>query len=152
MRGTAARRGTAVVAALALVALASALLASAAVVSSAGMQATLSERASLAAESAARRELGRAVGEWSAAFDALLVGQGMVRPIGGAGAQLQGQLAVQRLGAGLFALTVDVRAGAPPHQARRRARLLVQRRVVADTGGPGAAPVPIARWSMADLY
>jgi len=147
------RAGTAVVAALALVALAGALLASAAVAVSAGARIALLERAALAAESSARRALAVSLADWDGAAEGMAVGSAVEWSLPAATA-VPGELPTatrvrrERLGPTLYALTAESRVGDAPLLARRRARLLVQ----CDSGVAGVRPVPIARWSIADLH
>jgi hypothetical protein len=157
-RRAGARHGTAVVAALALVLLAAALLASAATVARAGADASQRARAGLAADAAARRVLAHAIASVETSGRPLDVGQAVVRDAtpaaddATAALPLEARLRVHRLSADLYALTVDVRVGAAAQAARRRVSLLVQRRAVASLGGASSPPVPIAQWSMTDLY
>ena len=160
-----ARRGFALVAALALLALSAALLVGAATIATALARSARTEHASLAVEAGARHALASVLAAWPDA-DALAVGQGMEREltaleIGGDGRPaMVGMLRVQRLTTSLYAVVVDVRAGAPV-AARHRLRLLVARAAVTDSvhgdstlsgGASRGAPAPILRWSAADLY
>ena len=148
------QRGTAVVAALALVALGAALLASAAVAVSAGRRATLLERAGLTAESTARRVVAECLSGWDESAEQMSVGSAVEWSWPAPAGVRTGELSVQthvrreRLGLTLYALSVESFVGDAPFLARRRVRLLVQR----DTGAAGMRPVPIARWSLADLH
>jgi hypothetical protein len=47
---------------------------------------------------------------------------------------------------------VDVRVGMSSQSARRRVGLLAQRRAVAIPAVASSLPVPIAQWSVSDLY
>jgi hypothetical protein len=152
------RSGTAIVAALGLVTLAAALLAAAAAASSAGARTVLTERASVVADAAARHSLALALSHWDPADDSLLVGQSREGALqddvieSSLPLPVSGARSVQRIGRTLFALGADVRVGSAPWIARRRVRLLVSRGSTADTGAALAPPVPIGRWSSADLY
>ena len=159
------RRGFALVTALALLALSAALLVGAVTIATALARSARTERASLAADASARHALATVLATWGDG-DALAVGQGLERELtvaetgGDPRSPTAGRLRIQRLTTGLFAIAVDVRAGAPT-PARLRLRLLVARPRVADTvsrdslaATPTArgVPAPILRWSAADLY
>lgn len=157
-KGAVCRRGTAVVAALAMVVLSAALLASAAMVASRGASAVLRGRASLAADSAVRRALARALMTWDPACDSLPAGAAVQRELQvadddrTAGLPARVTLRTQRLSLSLFAISADVRVGGESVLARRRVNLVVERTRAGGPATPGDSPVPIARWSMSDLY
>jgi hypothetical protein len=153
-----ARAGTAIVAALGLVVLAAALLAAAAAAASAGARSVIGERASMIADAGAHYALALSLSRWDPADDSLAVGATRVRALqdevieAALPLPVSGTRSIQRIGRTLFALGADIRVGSSPWLARRRVRLLVSRRQAADTGTALAPPVPIGRWSSADLY
>lgn len=155
-RHVAPRRGVALLAALALLALSSALLAGS---FAAARATTRSARAALLTarvETGARRALGEVVSAWSAAFDTLAVGAAAEPALGvdsgDARLPLVRRARVARIGERLFVVSVEVRAYAwSAAVARRRTRLVLQR-PPDDTTGIPQRPVPIPRWSMADVY
>lgn len=168
------RPGFALVAALALLALSAALLAGAVAIVTARTRSIRSERAALEADAHARHALAVVLADWGPGTDSLPVGGWVGRELsprerggGPGGMPSSGRVRLQRLAPGLYAVAVDVRIGTAPSLARQRLRLLVMRPellVKLDSAGapPGDSgtvrarirrpPVPIARWSAADLY
>lgn len=158
--GTARRDGVALVAALAILALSSALLAGAFAAARAMTRAARSARALARAEAGAQRALGDVLLGWNEALDGLPVGAYLepAGPVESADTaevmpRLVSRRRVTRLTERLYVVSVDVRVldGELP-VAWRRARLVLERPVRADSTVPPTRPVPISRWSFAELY
>ena len=151
------RHGTVIVGALVLVLLAGGLLALAAVSARRGARAVILERAALLAETGVRRALAEALRTWGPDDDALAIGAVRERSMpseesGMASYPVRRRVSVRRITGTLFAIAADVRIGPDPCLARRRASLVVERPTPADSGSPSTRPVPLGRWSIADLY
>jgi hypothetical protein len=150
------RRGIALLTTLALLALAGALLAGGFVSATASARATRSSRAGIVAEQTARRALGKTVIAWSRADDSLPIGGVIVRAMPESAAvrldSADTRVRVQRISADLFVIATDVTVPASgPSLARRRARLLVERRISIDTTQI-LPPHILSRWPVAGLY
>jgi len=147
----------ALVTTLAMVALGGALLAGAFAQASAAIRAARAARASLVAASLARRALGRALAQWSAVEDSLPVGGIAQRAVPESAAvpldAAETRVRVQRLSSTRYvvAVVVSVPDTLVP-LARRRLRLLVERRAPIDSTLPLPVPRPVIRWAFGDLY
>jgi type II secretory pathway pseudopilin PulG len=151
------RDGMALVTTLAMLALAAALLAGAFAQASASSRAARSARAGLVASALARRALGRAIAQWSAVEDSLVIGGIVQRSLPESAAVLldsaDTRLRVQRLSATLYVIAADVSVpGSLAPLARRRIRVLVEYRAPFDSTLLFQLPRPLARWALGDLY
>lgn len=147
--------------ALVLLALSAALATATFSAAHAMRRAALTARTRARVESDARRAVGEVLARWSVALDTMPVGSGADVALAGeptaAGPPLHRTARVERLGDGLYAVTVDVSAFAADHPfARRRARLWLQR----PAGSPASAaadglsvpPPVVTPWGFVDLY
>ena len=147
----------ALVTTLAMLALAGALLAGAFAQATASTRAARSARASIVASALARRALGSALAQWSAAEDSLVIGAAMQRALPESAAvpldAADTRLRVQRLSSSWYVVAAEVSvpsASAP--LARRRVRLLVARSAPIDSTLPKQVPRPLSQWAFGDLY
>jgi hypothetical protein len=152
------RRGGALLVALALLALGAALLAGTSAAARAAARAESSREAQVLAAAEVRVALAEFMTGWSGVHDALPVGFDMIDTVGPrqrgfGGAMVQTRMRLLRLPGARFVLAADCQVGpddAP--QARRRAYLLLERRLQIDSTAPILPPVAITRWGLADLY
>ncbi|MEO5814309.1 MAG: hypothetical protein ABIT20_03405 [Gemmatimonadaceae bacterium] len=152
------RRGGALLVALALLALGAALLVGTSSSARAAARAESSREAQVLAAAEVRVALAEFMTGWSGVHDALSVGAAVVDTVGPrqrgfSGAIVQTRVRLVRLTALRFVLAADCQVGPDDAvMARRRAYLLVERALQIDSTAPILPPVPIARWSIADLY
>ena len=152
------RRGAALLAALGLLALGAALLAGSFVAGTAAQRSVKSREAALLAGTEVRVAIAEFLSRWSAADDSL--GVGVERSIvvgprvrGSAAMTMTTQLHVRRLSPTRFVVAADCQAGLDDAVlARRRVRVILDRPRSADNVATVAAPAPIPRWTLADLY
>lgn len=151
------RSGIALLSALALLALSAALLAGSFAAARAMIRSARSTLAVARADTGARRALGELLSGWSPALDSLAVGGVMEAPLEAepvdARPALIRRARVWRVTDRSYVLSVQVRTfdwSTPT--AERRMRLLLERPARVDSTAPLAAPVPVTRWSLADLY
>jgi hypothetical protein len=151
----------ALLAALVLLSLSAALATTVFSAANATRRATVTARARTRAETGVTRAFAEVLSSWGAELDTLAVGSGLpvalAREPAGAGAPLLRTARVDRVAAGLYAVTVDVRAFTTEHPlARRRARLWLQRHLAAAASDTAvttlAPPVVVTPWGFADLY
>lgn len=153
-----ARRGGALLVAVALLSLAGALLAGAMASAHAAARAAKSYEAAFIADAESRVVIAATVAAWSAADDSVPIGSSRIvsigpRHAGSAGAIVLTRVRVQRLTADRYVIATDCQVGPDSAvQARRRMHLVLERAARADTTLPVAAPSPINRWSMSDLF
>ena len=121
------------------------------------MQSARTTRAMARAETGAQHAIGEVLSGWRAQYDSLAVG-GFVEPSLApeplaASPALVRRARVLRITDRVYVISVDVRAfeWAMPI-AQRRVRLVLERPVSIDSTAPSAVPVPISRWSVAELY
>ena len=149
------RSGVALVSALGMLLLASALLAGSAAASVELGRATRSRTAAARAESEAMRSLGMVVRTWRMSADSLAVGgtRDITLPIsatGGPSVLVTARL--WRVAEWSYAAVVTVRVGAAERPlARRRVRLLLERRAQVDSVGILPDVVPLRRWAVTHL-
>lgn len=152
------RDGSALLIALALLALGAALLAGSSASARSAARAESSREAVLLADAESRVALAEFMKGWGGGEDAILVGGGSISTIGPrhrgfGGAVVQTELRLQRLTSSRFVLAAECQVGpAAAVLARRRMYLLLERAVQVDSTVPILAPVPIRRWSLADIY
>lgn len=152
------RRGSAIIAALALLALGGALLVATSSIARATTRSTRSLGAALDAESETRVALASAAVNWSGTMDSLAVGASISltrapRPGGVTRLPVYTRLQVDRLTLDIYSIGVESQVtAANTIIARRRARQIVRRVSGVDTSAVRAAPLPIGRWSIADVY
>ena len=145
-------------AALGLLALGAALLAGSFMAGIAAQRSVKSREAALLAGTEVRVAIAEFVSRWSAADDSMGVGveRSIVvgpRPRGSAALAMTTQLHVRRLSPTRFVVAADCQAGLNDAVlARRRVRVILDRPRWPDSLATVAAPVPIARWTLADLY
>jgi hypothetical protein len=152
------RRGAALLAALGLLAMGAALLAGSFMAGTAAQRSVESREAALLAGTEVRVAVAEFVSRWSAADDSLGAGAERVIVLGprvrGSGAvTMTTQLRLRRLSPTRYVVVADCQAGLDDAVlARRRVRVILDRARVADSVAAMTAPVPIARWTLADLY
>ncbi len=152
------RRGSAIIAALALLALGGALLVATSSIARATTRSTRSLGAALDAESQMRLALANAAASWSGALDSLAIGAGLSlslapRPGGITRLPVDTRLRVDRLTSDIYSVGVESQVtAANTILARRRARQILRRESGVDTSAVRTPPVPIGRWSIADVY
>jgi hypothetical protein len=144
--------------ALALLALGAALLAGSAEAGRSAARSVQSYEAALLAEAESRVAVAEFMAGWSPAADSLPVGAGFGSTIGprhptGSAMTVVSRLRLQRVSSARFVLAVDCQVG-PDNavQARRRLQLLLERPSRSDSTAPILPPVPLKRWSFADLF
>jgi hypothetical protein len=152
-----ARRGVALLAALTMLVLSAALLTGAFAASRAMIRSARSAKAMARVETGAQRALAEVLVGWSPALDSLSVGGIVDAALDSEPAEMRPLLSrraqVRRITERLYVISLDVRAfdwDAPI--AQRRARLIVERPAQTDSAAPLARPIPVRRWSVADLY
>jgi hypothetical protein len=147
--------------ALVLLALSAALATATFSAARAMRRAALTTLVQVRVETGVRRTFGEVLAGWTPAFDTIPVGSGLEMSLtpepGDTGPPLVRRARLVRVAAGLYAVTVDVRAsGSLPWLARRRARLWLERPTAAAGANPEAAPLPppvvVTDWPFADLY
>lgn len=144
--------------AIALLALGAALLAGSSQAATASARAEASHEASLLAEAESRVALAEVMAGWGGAEDALSIGNTLARLVGprqrGLGnAVVQSKVRLQRLTQLLYVMAVDCQVGPDDAvSARRRVLLLLRRPLQMDSTAPILPPVPLGRWSLADLF
>ena len=143
--------------ALVLLTLSAALLAGAFAASRAAARSARSTRLIARVDTGARRALGEVIQSWTTQLDELPVGASAELTLpddsGEAGPALVRNARVQRLTERLYVVSVDVCAfeRARP-AAQRSASIVLERPVRADSVAPMPRPLPLRRWSIADLY
>lgn len=149
------RRGVALVAALGLLMLAAALLAGSAVASVELRRAARTRMAAARAESEATRGLGAVLQGWDGALDSLPIGASRDRalaPAPSGGPSVGSRVRVERLSSSLYAATISVRVGeSGAVLATRRARLLLERSVIAADSAAVPPVTALGRWTLVDL-
>ena len=152
------RRGAALLAALGLLALGAALLAGSVVAGTAAQRSVKSREAALLAATEVRVVVAEFMSHWSAVDDSLGVGaeRSIVlgpRVRGSAAVTMTTQLRLRRLSPTRYVVVADCQAGLDDAVlARRRVRVILDRARLMDSAATLTAPVPIARWALADLY
>ncbi|MEO8620421.1 MAG: hypothetical protein ABI625_05095 [bacterium] len=153
-----ARRGTALLIALALLALGAALLAGSAEAGRSAVRSVQSYEAALLADAESRVVVAEFMAAWSPVADSLAMGAGMVSTIGprhptGSTMTAVSRLRLQRVTVARFVLGVECQVG-PDNAvlARRRLQVFLERPSRSDSLGPILPPVPLKRWSFADLF
>jgi hypothetical protein len=145
----------AIVAALGLLMLGAALLAGSAVASVELRRAARTRTASARAESEVRRGLAALVQGWSAELDSIPIGARVERAIPGDRAgdsAVVVRASIRRLTSSLYAASVSAQVGrVGAVLAFRRARLLVERPVPADSASIVSEVAPLARWSVVEV-
>jgi hypothetical protein len=151
------RSGIVLLSALALLALSAALLAGSFAAARAMIRSARSTLAVARADTGARRAVGELLTGWSPALDSLAVDAVAEPPLAAEPVEARPALIrrarVWRVTDRSYVLSVQVRTfdwSMPT--AERRMRLLLERPARVDSAAPLAAPVPVTRWSLADLY
>lgn len=122
------------------------------------MRSTQSNASAISSEGEAKVALSDFLASWSTADDSLAIGQARESSIGPRQISAAGLIAITRLrllriSSTRYVLAVDLSIGSEGTiDARRRLLLIMQRRSPADTTAGSAPPIPVARWSVADLF
>lgn len=144
--------------ALALLALGAALLVGSAAASTGASRSVKSHQAAVIADAESRVALASIAAGWGGAADSLPIGGEELRgprtmPVRTNGTIAVVQARIRRVAATTYVITVDCRVGADSAVlARRRMQLVVFRSIATDTSGFPVPPVPIGRWSLAELF
>ena len=143
--------------ALVLLTLSAALLAGAFAASRGAARSARSTRLIARVDTGARRALGEVVQSWGTQLDELAVGTSAEPALpdepGETGPALVRNARVRRLTERLYVVSVDVRAFERTMPvARRRALIMLERPARTDSLAPMPRPLPLRRWSVADLY
>lgn len=144
--------------ALALLALATALLAGSFSAATAAQRSAQSHEAVLLAGTEVRASIAEFVSHWGSGEDSLAIGAERFSVLGprareSSAVPMVTQLRLRRLSLTRFIVVADCQAGPDDAVlARRRMRAILTRVKSADTLAPVVAPVPIGRWTLADLY
>jgi hypothetical protein len=152
------KRGGALLVALALLALAAALLAGSAQAGRAMARSAQSYGARLTVETESRVALAEFLANWSSAYDSLKIGESVQanigpRRAGAAGLVASARVRLMRLSAARYVVGMESSVGSTERSmARRRFSLVIERPPGADTSGKSRAPLPIAHWSLGDLF
>ena len=152
------RRGSAVLVALALLALGAALLAGSAEAARSAARSVQSYEATIVADAESHRAVAEFVAGWGPAHDALGVGADLAGTTGpksrGSGAwPVVTRVRLIRLASARYVLAVDCQVGpGSVGYARRRLQVTLERPAQQDSTAPPLPPVPIGRWSVADLF
>lgn len=151
-------RGSALLVALALLALGAALLAGSAQSGRSASRSAQSQAASVTAEAEARTALAEFVADWRSSNDSIALGQSREatigpRKVGAGGLVASTRLRLVRVSRSRYVVGLEVTVGpAGIVAARRRLWLIMERELPADTSSVSVTPLPIARWSVADLF
>ena len=157
-RTVAIRRGSAVLVALALLALGAALLAGSAEAARSAARSVNSYEATIVAEAESHRVVAEFVAGWGPTHDSLAIGAGLAITTGprsrGSGAwPVVNRVRLIRLASARYVLAVDCQVGpGSVGYARRRLQVTLERPAQQDSTAPLLPPVPISRWSVADLF
>jgi len=157
-RGRRRRTGGALLLALGLLAMVAALLVGTSSAARSAARAESSREAQVLAVAEVRVALAEFLNGWSAAYDALAIGAGVVDTVGArqrgfGGATVTTRVRLVRLSGTRYVVAAETQVGPDDAiQARRRAYLLLERGVQIDSTAPILPPTPIARWGLADLF
>ncbi|MEP6729324.1 MAG: hypothetical protein ABJE10_01735 [bacterium] len=152
------RRGGALLIALALLALSAALLVGTSAAARTAARAETSHEAAMLAVAESRVVLAEFMTGWGGGQDALAIGGDQLTTVGprqrGLGdAMVLTKMRLHRLTQYRFVLAADCQVGPDDAVlARRRMYLLLERALPIDSTMPSSPPVPIGRWSLADVY
>ncbi len=152
------RRGGALLMALALLTLGAALLVGSAAAASGASRSIKSHQAAAIADAESRVTLASIAAGWGGATDSLPIGGEELRgprtmPVRSNGAIAVVRVRIRRVAATTYVITVDCRVGPDSAVlARRRVQLVLSRPTATDTSGFPLPPVPIARWSLAEIF
>ncbi len=144
--------------ALALLALAAALLAGSAQTGRLAARSTQTHDAFIICDAESRTVLSELVNSWPSAFDSLRVGGASEftvgpRRVGAGGWVATSRVRFMRVSGTRYVAGVESAVGPEGAvSARRRLSLIIERRLPSDTSTPPLPPVPIRRWSLADLF
>lgn len=152
------RHGGALLVSVSLLALGAALLAGSFTAATSAQRAVQSREAALLAGAEVRASIAEFVSQWSRSDDSLAVGseRSLVlgpRTRGSSAVTMSTRLRLRRLSPTRYVVVGDCQAGPDDAVlARRRVRAILNRVQPVDSLAPLAAPAPIGRWTLADLY